>query len=121
MLGGKGRFRDQCGVMPGLGRNHSQEPSPSFPSSHASVAMALGVVGWLSAPHVLERALLLAVGVLISWSRVALGLHFPVDVLIGVLLATVVAWLVVHSWSLGLARLASTRTKAPVALPTDLD
>lgn len=99
----------------------AHSPSPSFPSSHASVAMALGVVGWLSAPHVLGGTLLLAVGVLISWSRVALGLHFPVDVLSGGLLATVVAWLVVHSWSRCLALLAGTRAKAPVARPTGPD
>lgn len=95
----------------------AHSPSPSFPSSHASVAMALGVVGWLSAPHVVGGALLLAVGVLISWSRLALGLHYPVDVLTGALLATVVGWLVVHCWSRGRAWLAGTRAKAPVALP----
>ncbi|MDR7149987.1 undecaprenyl-diphosphatase [Hydrogenophaga palleronii] len=96
-------------------------PSPGFPSSHASVAMALGVVGWLSAPHAVGGALLLAVGVLISWSRLALGLHFPVDVLTGALLATVVAWLVVHRWSRGRAWLTGTCAKAPVALPPRLD
>jgi undecaprenyl-diphosphatase len=99
----------------------AHSPSPSFPSSHASVAMALGVVGWLSAPHVVGSALLLAVGVLISWSRVALGLHFPVDVLAGTLLAQVVAWLVVHHWSRGRACLAGSRAKAPVALPPSPD
>lgn len=99
----------------------AHSPSPSFPSSHASVAMALGVVGWLSAPHVVGGALLLAVGVLISWSRLALGLHFPVDVLTGALLATVVAWLVVHRWSRGRAWLAGTHAKAPATLPPRLD
>lgn len=99
----------------------AHSPSPSFPSSHASVAMALGVVGWLSAPHVVGGVLLLAVGVLISWSRVALGLHFPVDVLTGALLAAVVAWIVVHHWSRGRAWLAGTRAKAPAALPPRLD
>lgn len=99
----------------------AHSPSPSFPSSHASVAMALGVVGWLSAPHALGGALLLAVGVLISWSRVALGLHFPVDVLAAGLLATVVAWIVVHHWSRGRGWLAGTHTETPVALPRRLD
>jgi len=94
----------------------AHSPSPSFPSSHASVAMALGVVGWLSAPHVVGGALLLAVGVLISWSRLALGLHFPVDVLTGALLATVVAWLVVHHWRMGGAWLPGTHAEATVAL-----
>lgn len=99
----------------------AHSPSPSFPSSHASVAMALGVVGWLSAPHAVGGALLLAVGVLISWSRLALGLHYPVDVLTGALLATVVAWLVVHRWNRGRAWLAGTRAKASVARPPRLD
>jgi membrane-associated phospholipid phosphatase len=83
--------------------------------------MALGVVGWLSAPHALGGALLLAVGVLISWSRLALGLHFPVDVLTGALLATVVAWIVVHHWSRGRSWLAGTRAEAPLEPPSRLD
>ena len=99
----------------------AHSPSPSFPSSHASVAMALGVVGWLSAPHALGGALLLAVGVLISWSRLALGLHYPVDVLTGALLATVMAWLVVHRWNRGREWLAGTRAKASVARHPRLD
>ena len=107
-----------------LGLGHrwlEHSPTPSFPSSHASVAMALGVVGWLSAPHVIGRVLLLTTGVLVAWSRVALGLHFPVDVLTGGLLAAVLAWNVVHRWSPGRAWLASFRAEAPAAMPQRLD
>ena len=57
-------------------------PSPSFPSTHATVAAA-GAIGLrsLNFPVVARAALLVAC--LIGWSRVCLGLHFPGDVLAG--------------------------------------
>lgn len=64
-------------------------PSPdrfSFPSGHATsslaMALSLGILlpGW--AP------LLLVVGLLVGWSRVVLGVHYPGDVLAGQLIAT---------------------------------
>lgn len=61
------------------------KPTPSFPSSHASVAFAFGFVLWRRVPHPWARWMPLVLASLVAWSRVALGLHFPIDVLAGVL------------------------------------
>lgn len=63
----------------------SHAASASFPSMHASVAAAWAaalahwrkpVLSWVAA----------GLALLIAWSRMALGLHFPADVLAGVVL-----------------------------------
>lgn len=61
--------------------------SASFPSAHATGAMAFAISACLASLHGPwrwpVRALLLGAALLVSWSRVALGLHFPSDVLAG--------------------------------------
>jgi undecaprenyl-diphosphatase len=70
--------------------NRSRIANPdrfSFPSGHAcsSLAVALGyAVGY---PPLL--APLVGVGLLVGWSRVVLGVHYPGDVLVGQLIAAV--------------------------------
>ena len=72
--------------------------SSSFPSGHAmSAAIAYGTVAWLAArlaPTRLVRAVILVAAaliiVLISASRVYLGVHYPSDVLAGLLVG--LAW-----------------------------
>ena len=67
----------------------------SFPSNHATIASATAVglaLAW--------RALLPWVAALASlmvFSRVFVGVHYPRDVVVGLLLGAVVAWLVVRS------------------------
>lgn len=71
-----------------LGLGHqglAHKATASFPSSHASVAFAFGLALWARWPWRLGRWLPLLMAVLVGWSRVALGLHFPVDVLAGAL------------------------------------
>jgi undecaprenyl-diphosphatase len=73
-------------------------PSPGFPSTHGSIALAVGLVAWFAAPTRWARlGFLLAAG-LIAWSRVALGVHFPSDVLGGLALGTLVALAVLALW-----------------------
>jgi undecaprenyl-diphosphatase len=65
---------------------------PGFPSDHATAAFAIGAVlvirlGWVATP-VLLAALLLSI------SRVMIGLHYPGDVLAGALLGIAAAALV---------------------------
>lgn len=70
----------------GLGHQWlAHKSTPSFPSSHASVAFAFGYVLWRLVPHPLARWAPLGLAALVAWSRVALGLHFPIDVLAGAL------------------------------------
>lgn len=78
----------------GLGQQWlAHKPTPSFPSSHAGVALALGMVAWQLIPHRRWRWLPLLLSLLVAWSRIALGLHFPVDVVAGALLGVLAALL----------------------------
>lgn len=69
-------------------------PLSSFPSGHASMGMALyGSLALLAAHHTrsstVRRSIFLVAGILImliGWSRLYLGVHYPSDVLAGFLL-----------------------------------
>lgn len=59
------------------------KPTSSFPSSHASAAFGMGFSSWRRLRGQPGRWLPLVVAGLVGWSRVALGLHFPLDVVAG--------------------------------------
>ena len=92
-------------------------PDPSFPSDHAAAAFAIafailafsrfGGIGFLAA------------ATLIGLSRVALGLHYPSDVLAGMLVGWAAAMLVVHLGRPWIARLVSVagRVSDPLLSP----
>lgn len=100
-----------------LGLGHqwlAHKPTPSFPSSHASVVFAFGFALWRQLPHRVGRWVPLGLALLVGWSRLALGLHFPLDVLAGVAVG-------VLSWALAQALLAlavrgrqAVRARAPL-------
>lgn len=69
----------------------SPSPDPSFPSDHATAAFAIAVSIWLR--HRRAGWLALGMAVLLSLSRVAVGTHYPGDVLGGALLGTAAALL----------------------------
>ena len=84
---------------------------PGFPSMHSATAFALGgALLFRRAFFLAAGALLLAV--LIAWSRVCLGVHFPTDVLAGMLTGLLSASAVAAAWSL-LERPRDT-TQAPL-------
>jgi undecaprenyl-diphosphatase len=60
----------------------------SFPSGHTAAAFAVAVAVFGEAPYLGPLALLLATG--IGLSRVYLGAHYPIDVLVGGVLGAVV-------------------------------
>lgn len=72
-----------------------QDPAhgTSFPSAHTCVAVAVVVV---LIPFISRRAAMAAMGyaVLLGWSRVYLGVHYPLDVLAGAGLGLVAGGLV---------------------------
>jgi membrane-associated phospholipid phosphatase len=68
----------------------------SFPSGHTATAFALAVLLSLWYPRGTAVWLALAGGV--AWSRVALGSHFPSDVLAGAALGSAAVLLLSHRW-----------------------
>ena len=69
----------------------------SFPSSHATLAFALAVV--LSYKEPKRKKLFYSLAILIAFSRIYLGYHFPGDVLAGAALGTVIGYGVVTWYS----------------------
>jgi undecaprenyl-diphosphatase len=63
--------------------------SGSFPSGHASAAFACATVLAWTLPRLAVPAFLLAAA--IAWSRVYVGVHWPLDVLGGAVLGVVIA------------------------------
>jgi undecaprenyl-diphosphatase len=83
-------------------------PDPSFPSDHAAAAFAIAFA--ILAFSRRGGILFLAAALLIGVSRVALGLHYPSDVLAGVVVGWLAAMVVTRAaggWVLRLVRLAS--------------
>lgn len=70
----------------------------SFPSGHASVAFALAFMAWRA--DRIWGSVFLALAALISFGRVFVGVHFPFDILAGVvvgyLAACIVQWIDEH-------------------------
>ena len=67
----------------------SPSPDPSFPSDHASAAFAIAVA--IGLRHRKAGLLALGLAVLVSVARVALGTHYPSDVLGGALVGALAA------------------------------
>lgn len=64
---------------------------PSFPSAHASLAFALASIATIFAPELFGPWLWVG-AVLVAWGRVAVGVHYVTDVLVGALLGAVVGF-----------------------------
>ncbi|HEY2938439.1 MAG TPA: phosphatase PAP2 family protein [Gaiellaceae bacterium] len=62
---------------------------PAFPSGHAATAFACATVTAWAAPRLRIPAFVLAAG--IAWSRVYVGVHWPLDVLGGAALGVLVS------------------------------
>jgi membrane-associated phospholipid phosphatase len=70
------------------------------------------------AHHPLARTALLLSALLIAWSRLALGLHFPSDTVAGILVGVLAAWATVALARLLAQRLGrGFRGVQPLAIP----
>ncbi len=67
--------------------------SPGFPSSHASVAFAFAFAMAASSSRAVVGLVALLLACMVAWSRVCLGLHFPIDVVAGAAVGMVAGWL----------------------------
>ncbi len=64
----------------------------SFPSGHTAFAFTV-MASLLPGAHWVLRAMLVAFALWVGWSRIAVGAHFPADVLGGALIGLLSAWL----------------------------
>lgn len=65
---------------------------PGFPSIHAAVAFALAFTIWFHDKKV--GVLFLVLALLVGWARVAANVHFPIDIVGGAIVGSVVALIV---------------------------
>src|SRR5690606_8495323 len=89
-------------------RKVGEAHGPSFPSNHAANVFAVAMIlGWYF-PR--ARYFFYAFATLVAYSRVALGVHYPSDVLCGALLGIFVG-LLIRSLVLNQFRLFQPRSK----------
>ena len=95
--------RQRPPVLPGEPHRLVSLPSSeSFPSGHATVAFACAVTLALAVPRLAVPVLVLAAA--IAYSRVYVGVHYPLDVIAGAVLGTLIA--------IALRRLAAALTRS---------
>ena len=92
-------------------------PDPSFPSDHAAAAFAIAFAVLACSRR--AGILFLAAATLIALSRVALGLHYPSDVVAGMFVGWAAALLVTHAGKPWIARVVSlvSRISDPLLEP----
>jgi undecaprenyl-diphosphatase len=108
------------GLKQGIGRERPNvayaEPKPlvhaphdgSFPSGHATVSFACATVLSLYAPRAAPSFFILAAA--IAWSRVYVGVHYPLDVLGGAVLGVGIA--IALRWLTAVLRRSRPATRA---------
>ena len=72
----------------------SEAGSSSFPSGHTLEAFAMAVAVSISFPRKKFIIPLFTWAALVAYSRMALGVHYPVDVLGGMLIGSFTGWLI---------------------------
>ncbi|GGS31916.1 phosphatase PAP2 family protein [Streptomyces nojiriensis] len=88
----------------------------SFPSNHAAIAAAAAAALWVTDRRL--AAIAVPAALLMAFSRVWVGAHYPHDVVLGLAVGAVIAWLltrVAHRAAPLVQRVARTRLRPLVA------
>jgi membrane-associated phospholipid phosphatase len=95
-----------------------QQPAhgTSFPSSHTAVTLAV-VIALVPFLARLLAAVGIGYAVLVGWSRIYLGVHYPLDILGGAGIGAATGGMILLALGLLLRRAANGRTVATEALP----
>ena len=89
-----------------------------FASSHASTTFALATTVWLMLrPWSLWFGAAFGWSALVAYSRVYVGVHYPLDILVGAAVGVLVGWLVYQLYRWGTPRIFHVNRGAP--LPDD--
>jgi undecaprenyl-diphosphatase len=84
-----GRIRP-CQVLPGVRLLTDCNTSYSFPSSHAVNIFAAAY--FLSQPFKKLAPLFFGIAAIVSYSRIYIGIHYPLDVIGGAAIGLLIAW-----------------------------
>lgn len=76
----------------------THDATPSFPSNHGTIFAMMALTWWFSAARGWGAALAAAT-IAVAWSRVYLGVHWPLDMVGAVLAAAAWFWLLSKLWA----------------------
>ena len=82
--------------MAGVGHSFmAHAPDASFPSDHATVFAVIGLTLVFGSVRSVIGWSVLALGMIVAWARIFLGVHFPLD-MVGAVAVVCLAWAAIH-------------------------